>query len=196
MKEFFWWTYPPAAARQAYMVWDYYDTPKVRRDADRFIYFPTNKMVRRLGGGDRSDTPGGGDFTYDDILGREVFESFHKTIGFDYLYLDQCAYNFGKYDFIIFSYVISPLNEENGFNNLISGLLNIERICSYSGRVLILQDKFRTLLVRRISRAIGISSEKKVLTQQVFPKRNDSETYTYKYYCCLYAPHLKRKLAR
>ena len=99
MYEFFWWTFPPAAARQAFLIWDYYDTPTLRKDADRFLFFPTNKMVRRMGGGDRSDTPGGGDFTYDDILGREVFESYHKAIGFDYLYLDEVAYDFGKFDF-------------------------------------------------------------------------------------------------
>jgi hypothetical protein len=29
---------------------------------------------------------------------------------------------------------------------------------------------------------------KPVLTQQIYPARNDNETYTYTYYSCLYAP--------
>ena len=110
--------------------------------------------------------------------------------------LQRVRLNLGTYDIIIFSYVISPLNEENGFSGLVNGLLNIEKLCSHRGRVLILQDKFQTTLVRRMSKAIGISSEKQVLTQQVYPKRNDNETYTYVYYRCLYAPTVKRKIVR
>lgn len=110
--------------------------------------------------------------------------------------LQRVMLNFGTYDIIIFSYVISPLKEENGFSGLVNGSLNIERLCSHRGRVLILQDKFQTSLVRRMSKAIGISSEKQVLTQQVYPKRNDNETYTYVYYRCLYAPAVKRKIVR
>jgi ribosomal protein RSM22 (predicted rRNA methylase) len=127
------------------------------------------------------------------IIKNYVF-SLHKAFPDNMGQLQRISLNFGKYDIIIFSYVISPLNEENGFNSLVRGLFNIERLCSYRGRVLILQDKFQTSLVRRMSKAIGISSEKKVLTQQVYPKRNDNETYTYVYYRCLYAPSEKRKL--
>jgi hypothetical protein len=110
--------------------------------------------------------------------------------------LQRIESHFGTYDLIIFSYVVSPLFEENGFNHLVNGLLNIERLCSHRGRVLILQDKFQASLVRRISTAVGVSSEKRVLTQQVYPKRNDNENYTYMYYRCLYAPALKRNMIR
>jgi len=110
--------------------------------------------------------------------------------------LQRVRLNFGTYDIIILSYVTLPLNEENGFGGLVNGLLNIGRLCSHRGRMLILQDKFQTSLVRRMSKAIGISSEKQVLTQQVYPKRNDNETYTYVYYRCLYAPAVKRKIVR
>jgi hypothetical protein len=110
--------------------------------------------------------------------------------------LKRVRLNLGTYDIIIFSYVISPLNEESGFNGLVKGLLNIEKLCSHRGRVLILQDKFQTSLVRRMSQAIGISSEKQELTQEVYPKRNDNETYTYVYYSCIYTPAMKRKKVR
>lgn len=122
--------------------------------------------------------------------------SIHKAFPDNMSQLQRVRLNLGIYDIIIFSYIISPLNEESGFNSLVNGLFNIERLCSHRGRVLVLQDKFQTSLVRRLSKAIGISSEKKVLTQQVYPKRNDNETYTYVYYRCLYAPSVKKKIVR
>jgi SAM-dependent methyltransferase len=94
----------------------------------------------------------------------------------------------GTYDIAIFSYVVSPLNEDKGFDNLVNGLSNIETLCRHNGRILILQDKFQAALVRRISRAMGISSHKKKLTQYIYPSRNINEAYTYSYYECLYAP--------
>ncbi len=122
--------------------------------------------------------------------------SIYKAFPDNMNQLQRVRLNLGTYDIIIFSYVISPLNEDSGFNSLVNGLLNIEKLCSHRGRVLILQDKFQTSLVQRMSKAIGISSEKQVLTQQVYPKRNDNETYTYVYYRCLYAPAVKRKIVR
>ena len=87
--------------------------------------------------------------------------------------------------------VISPLNENFGFSKLVNGLLNIEKLCRPNGRILILQDKFEASLMQRISRAIGTSSNKQVLTQYVYPRRNENEIYTYIYYRCLYAPTIK-----
>jgi len=105
--------------------------------------------------------------------------------------LQQAGFNLTAYDMIVFSYVISPLNENLGFNKLVDGLLNTEKLCRHNGRILIVQDKFEASLMRRISRAIGTSSNKQVLTQYVYPKRNENEIYTYIYYCCLYAPTRK-----
>ena len=122
--------------------------------------------------------------------------SIYKAFPDNMNQLQRVRLNLGTYDIIIFSYVISPLNEDSGFNSLVNGLLNIEKLCSHRGRVLILQDKFQTSLVQRMSKAIGISSEKQVLTQQVYPKRNDNETYTYVYYRCLYAPAGERMIVR
>lgn len=102
--------------------------------------------------------------------------------------LRRIRLNLGAYDIATFSYVISPLNEDKGFDGLVNGLLNTEKLCNHNGRILILQDKFQAALVRRISGATGTSSNKQVLTQYVYPKRNDNETYAYTYYRCLYAP--------
>jgi len=106
--------------------------------------------------------------------------------------LQRVKLNFGTYDLVIFSYVISPLNEDRGFNSLVNGLMNVEKLCSHNGRTLILQDRFNASLIRRISRAIDISSHKRELRQHVYPNRNTNQTYTYSYYHCLYAPTRER----
>jgi hypothetical protein len=129
------------------------------------------------------------------IIGDRMM-SIQKAFPDNLNQLQRIKLNLGTYDIVIFSYVISPLSEDMGFNSLVNGLLNIEKLCNHNGRILILQDKFQTSLVRRMSRAIGISSKKQVLTQYVYPKRNDNETYTYIYYCCLYAPTEKRMTVR
>jgi len=102
--------------------------------------------------------------------------------------LQRIRLNIGKYDIATFSYVITPMNEEKGFKNLVHGLFNIEKLCNYSGRILILQDRFRARLVKKISRAIGISDNIEKTVQQIYPKRNMSDIFTYFYYCCLYIP--------
>ena len=99
----------------------------------------------------------------------------------------------GSYDIATLSYVMSPLNENTNFKDLVNGLLNIESLFSRNGRILILQDKFQPVIMRKISRALDISRQKEESTQEVYPKRNANETYTYSYYCCLYPPAKKRR---
>lgn len=106
--------------------------------------------------------------------------------------LRRIKFNLGGYDSVIFSYVISPLSEDKGFSTLANGLLQMEELCSRHARILILQDKFQEKLVRQISRSMDISSRKEESTQEVYPRRNTNETYTYSYYCCLYSPAEKR----
>ncbi len=102
--------------------------------------------------------------------------------------LRRISRNFGIYDIATFSYVVVPLNEDGGIHNLVNGLLKVEELCNHAGRILILQDKFNVSLMRRISKAIGTSSQKEELTQQLYPNRNANETYSYSYYSCLYSP--------
>jgi len=102
--------------------------------------------------------------------------------------LRRIAHNLGPYDVVTFCYVVSPLNKDKGFDGLVNGLLDIERICNIDGRILILQDRFQAELMWRISKAIGVSSRKEELTQQVYTSINNGETYTYTYYRCLYSP--------
>jgi hypothetical protein len=102
--------------------------------------------------------------------------------------LRRIAYNLGPYDITAFCYVVSPLNEDKGFDGLVNGLLDIERLCNMDGRILILQDRFQAALVQQMSRAIGVASRKEESKQAIYPSKDTHETYTYTYYSCLYAP--------
>ena len=96
--------------------------------------------------------------------------------------------NLDAYNIAVFSYVVVPVSEEEGLDDFVNGLWSIEELSSTDGRILILQDKFQTALVQRISRAIGVSAHKAKLTQATYPQRNANESYTYSYYQHLYAP--------
>ena len=105
--------------------------------------------------------------------------------------LQRIKNKLGSYDIATLSYVVSPLNEDTSFKDLINGMLRIESLFSPNGRILILQDKFQPVIMRQISRALGISRQKEESTQEIYPKRNTNETYTYSYYCCIYSPTKK-----
>lgn len=96
--------------------------------------------------------------------------------------------NSGFFDIIILSYVVSPLDEHAGLEGLFAGLRNLETFCSRRGRILILQDKYETTLMRQIGGAIGEPSRRKESRQEIFPIRNMLEAYTYTYYSFLYSP--------
>lgn len=123
------------------------------------------------------------------VLGQII--SIQKGFPDNLKQLQRIRFNLGRYDIVTFSYVLSPLNEEKEFNKLILGLFNVEKLCNYSGRILILQDKYRAGLVHRISKAICISSNFEKSIQEIYPKREMSDTYPYWYYCFLYIPTKK-----
>lgn len=92
------WVYPPAINGRNILFWDYLDTPDNRVDCDRWLYSPNLRRVRRLAGGDRADTIGGGDYTYDDITGREVYEWNYKILGVDYVYPEETGFDTKVFD--------------------------------------------------------------------------------------------------
>lgn len=100
----------------------------------------------------------------------------------------RVARSLGSYDMTVLSYVVMPLGEDSGLNVLANGLLSIEQLCSHTGRILLVQDKYNESFMRRLGRAIGVSVHKQELTQEVYPDRNSYETYTHTYYSCLYGP--------
>ena len=100
----------------------------------------------------------------------------------------------GSYDIATLSYAVSPLTEDIRFKDFINGLLNVESLLSSNGRILILQDKFQSAIIRQISKALDVSQQKEESTQEVYPKRNTNEKYTYSYYCCLYPPDKKGRI--
>lgn len=102
--------------------------------------------------------------------------------------LQQIAGNIGGYDIAVLSYVLTPLKENAGLNALAVGLSDVDGLCSSKGQVLVLQDRFRTPLVRKIAGLIGRLARKEELTQRLNHASNENDKYTYSYYTCLYSP--------
>ena len=105
--------------------------------------------------------------------------------------LRRISLNSGFFDIAIFSYVISPLIEEKKYKSIIKGFHDIEGLCCDSAGILILQDKYKKAMIQKIGNAIGIQSKKETSEQDIFPKRNENETYKYTYYSCMYMPKNK-----
>jgi hypothetical protein len=97
--------------------------------------------------------------------------------------------NLGFYSIIILSYVVNPLSEEQGFANTIRGLKEVETMCNSRGRVLIVQDRFSESVVKRITGLLGKSYQEDTLTQYMYSSRNNNDSYTYRYYYCLFVPN-------
>ncbi len=110
--------------------------------------------------------------------------------------LSRICQNTGSYSVVNFSYVMNPLNNEQGLKNTTKGLADIELLCHPNSRILIVQDKFSKSVLRKFAKAIGQSCQKGVLNQRVYSTENDNETYTYTYYRCLFAPRISKANVR
>ncbi len=109
--------------------------------------------------------------------------------------LERIEKNYGMYHLVMFSYVIRPLADENGTIGLANDIVRAEKLCDPRGRILILQDQYRESLMRDMGKQIGVSVESKELTQEIFPNRGTTDTYTYSYYQCLYKPRFGNRKA-
>jgi ribosomal protein RSM22 (predicted rRNA methylase) len=96
--------------------------------------------------------------------------------------------NYGQYDIVSFSYVITPLNEQENLNRIRDGFLRIESLCKPIGKILILQDKFKEALTGKITGTIGKTYKEQELSQYVYSSNNSNETHTYTYFSCLFSP--------
>ena len=111
-------------------------------------------------------------------------ESFPSNIN----RLKRIKKNYGEYDIIIFSYVATPLNEQESNDRIDSAFLEMELICNKNGKILIIQDKFKEILMRKITGLIGKSYKEEELSQYVYSSNNSNEIQTYTYFSCLYSP--------
>jgi len=89
--------------------------------------------------------------------------------------LRRISCNIGRYDITNFCYFAESYAEKVGFQKLVNGLLEIEKLCNLAGKILILIDRFNEMFTRRLAKALGASSKKQVLTQYVYPRRNVGE---------------------
>jgi hypothetical protein len=102
--------------------------------------------------------------------------------------IQQLASFLGGYDIIILSYVMDPLTDAYGVRALVAAVRALEHLCRPHGRILLMQDRFREALIRRLTRMLSVEYREQTVSQEIYPPRGDNETYTYTYYDSLYAP--------
>lgn len=98
------------------------------------------------------------------------------------------------FDLVVLSYVLRPLTEDGNLQSLVDGLNTLGRFCKPHGCILIIQDKFQEPLLRELADMIVVGCRQQTLTQEIYPARGSSETCTYTYYDCLYAPRRGARL--
>ncbi len=99
--------------------------------------------------------------------------------------------NYGEYSIVNFSYVATPLREQETLNEIRNGFSQIESMSSPKGKILILQDKYKESLIKSITKEIGESYKEKHLNQYVYSSDNSNEVQSYTYFGCLYSPQNK-----
>ncbi len=99
--------------------------------------------------------------------------------------------NYGEYSIVNFSYVATPLREQETLNEIRNGFSQIESMSSPKGKILILQDKYKESLIKSITKEIGENYKEKHLNQYVYSSDNSNEVQSYTYFGCLYSPQNK-----
>jgi SAM-dependent methyltransferase len=110
--------------------------------------------------------------------------------------LRRIAQNYGSFDVASLAYVITPLTEQSSITGLASDVSLLGSLCAEKSCIVILQDKFKGELVRRLGRMLGATVRRREYTQQVHSNRNPNETFTYSYYDLLYKPLSESGLVR
>lgn len=100
----------------------------------------------------------------------------------------------GGYDIIILSYVVSPLIDDHGLQDLVAAVELLGRLCRAHGRVLIIQDRFQESIIQHLAHLLNAECREQTVIQEIYPPRGDNERYTYTYYDCLYTPRGNRLL--
>jgi len=77
-------------------------------------------------------------------------------------------------------------NEEEGLKVVANGLSKTEQISNKYGRILILQDRFKSMLLRQLARTLDATCESSLIKQKIYANENSNDVHTYKYYRCLY----------
>jgi len=94
----------------------------------------------------------------------------------------------GPFDIIVLSYILNPLNDQQGVDTVGEKISQLRGLLRPNGRVLVLQDRFSASLVAEIGRILGEDFKEDTLCQRVYSTQNDAETYEYTYYACLLEP--------
>lgn len=120
------------------------------------------------------------------IISKNYYKAFLKNE----FYLNSCfpetisqinriTKQIGPLDFIIFSYVITPFEEQNV--DIEQEINNLRQICNENAQILIIQDKYKEELMNQKLNA----TKKNSVTHKVYSKQNENDSFTYEYCQCL-----------
>lgn len=101
--------------------------------------------------------------------------------------LGRISNNIGEYNIVCMSYVIIPMFENDGIPFITKGINSLIPYCNSESRILITQDRFREILIRRLASALRVRCEKSDMTQKVYDQENSNQVHTYTYYRCLFS---------
>lgn len=100
--------------------------------------------------------------------------------------LSRISNNIGEYNIVCMSYVIIPMYEDKGIPLITKGVNSLIPCCNSENRILITQDRFREMLIRRVAKELHVRCEKSNITQKVYDQENKNNVYTYTYYRSLF----------
>lgn len=88
----------------------------------------------------------------------------------------------GGYDVCCFSYVLLPLKEEATYMQMKNNLTEIFGKLKSTGVGLIIQDRFRESLVRKLGILLDSKTQKLSLRQKIYDSKNSHDEFSYEYF--------------
>ena len=93
-----------------------------------------------------------------------------------------------QYDICCLSYVLVPLKEEATYIQMQQGLKTLFSYLKPMGVGVIIQDKFRESLARRLGSLLDSSTQKMSLRQKIYDSKNSCDELLYEYFRIAYLP--------
>jgi len=99
------------------------------------------------------------------------------------------------YDLCCLSYAMVPVDEQSGGQALCQGIDELTDACrAADGRILLLQDKFHELLLRRACRLLGTPAQEAEVKQNVYDTQNENSQHTYTFFRSIHPSEKKAQM--
>lgn len=95
-----------------------------------------------------------------------------------------------KYDICCLSYMLLPLKEESTYMQMEQSLKTLFSYLKTTGVGVIIQDKFRESLARRLGSLLNSSTRKMSLRQKIYDSSNSCDELSYEYFRIAFLPEV------